>query len=131
MKIKLTLALALSLSVASSFAEDKTYLSCNEIGGDSGLSVQVLMKGGKAVIETSNDSDDEALVYVLLADKDSSGIKTILAEKSGTFVAQASEAVASNSFGQRKKSVMLRLLEGQKSAWFAANGSVFKLDCRR
>lgn len=121
--MKLSFVLLMSVISVHAFGSDTPILQCSSAGDAIGA-VDVVLRDGKPTIEVSDLSDNPPELYPVL-----SGFKDLKKGTSTTIVAQKEGGLSFG--GGLSDAVLLRVLAGQKSAYFAQNGNVFTLRCKK
>lgn len=119
--MKILIALLIVLSSGQAFAKETPILQCSTAGDALGA-VDVILKNGKPFIVVSDLSDNPGELYSVV-----SGFKDLQKGTSTTIIGQKK---GGGSFGGAlSDAVLLRVLAGQRKAYFAENGIVFTLHC--
>ena len=119
MKFFLLFSLLVSASVHA--APEKTLLACSTPGDAIGAVDVIVKTNGSSVVRVSG-LDDSVVEYKII-----SGLSDLKKKTSTTIIAQGSKSIEFG--GAITKSVLLRVLDGQKEARLAERGTVFFLNC--
>ena len=114
------MALALVVLGQSAMASETTVLRCSSVGD--ALSLLEVKSSGTVAVTVGSGDATPATNYVVqsgLADVSSGTSATLVAQKPG----------GSSFGGALDKSILLRVIDGQKSAYLAMDGVVYRLRC--